>query len=247
MKLTWRQPLALGMAVIAAIVATLPLRWGLVLAGLGQEGFTAADVRGTVWRGSLVNVRVQGITLGDVQLSLSPAALLRLQPAYRFTTASASGQLRMGRVSGIDAAQGQLGLPAVGSLGGVALGLQLDRATVLFEGNACQRAGGAMELQLTPPAGLKLEPLVLAGALSCSGKQAAAELTESAEGPIPGLSARVEIDRSGRWQVQFLAPANNTQATLLLESLGFASDGTRWSRQLQGQLFAGPQPGTASD
>ena len=72
---TGRRALFLAMFALA-MLAFLPMRLALGFAGLDAQGFSAREVRGSLWSGRLVEARFGDIALGDLDAGVSPLALL---------------------------------------------------------------------------------------------------------------------------------------------------------------------------
>ncbi|MDQ2891559.1 MAG: type II secretion system protein N, partial [Pseudomonadota bacterium] len=58
------------------LVGFLPMRLALGWAGLGEEGFTARRVSGSIWDGAIQDARFGEVALGSLKASISPLSLL---------------------------------------------------------------------------------------------------------------------------------------------------------------------------
>jgi general secretion pathway protein N len=188
-----------------AIIAQFPLR----LAGLDRVGVTARAARGTVWQGQLDDASLRGMPLGDVQVGLSPAALLTGGLRLDFAGARLKGAL-VRRAGG-------LGLAGVaGSVGPLQIGglpidaLTFDTVDIGFAERRCVTASGSVRLQ--PAAGLGVGDS-LVGAPRCDGTAVVLPLA-SASGK-ERLELRVEADRRYRATLA-LDDASVAQRPLLL-------------------------------
>lgn len=74
---------------VGSMVAAAPLPPLLQLAGLQARGFAYERAAGSVWRGEIAGLRVGPERLGDVRLTLEPAALLRGRVRAQFEAAGA--------------------------------------------------------------------------------------------------------------------------------------------------------------
>jgi general secretion pathway protein N len=65
-----------GALMLIALIVFLPMRLVLGWIGLGDQGFTARTVSGSVWDGRLNEARFGDLALGSLDARLSPFALL---------------------------------------------------------------------------------------------------------------------------------------------------------------------------
>jgi general secretion pathway protein N len=143
---------ALVLAVLGLGVALLPLRLVLMLGG----GLAAAGVQGSVWQGRLDDAQWGGMALGDLEVALSPASVLRLAPEMRLDGPQLSGALRLGGAPGVVGVQGRA-QPLTPGLAA----WQLEGLTLRFGRDGCEEAGGRVTLRMGGD--------VLAGVPRCAG------------------------------------------------------------------------------
>lgn len=71
-------------ALLALLIALLPLRLAADWLGLGERGFAAREARGSIWSGKLVDTRIAGLALGDLRTDLNVAPLLLMRARVDF-------------------------------------------------------------------------------------------------------------------------------------------------------------------
>ena len=207
----------------AVIAATFPMRLALTLAGAERSGLSAREVRGSVWAGELVEARLGGLALGNVEASLSPLALLGGDVELAFARADArlgdlSGRLHgsaprgVSDLSGSSSLSGGLGLMPVDSL-------RFEGAEVRFDdGGRCVAAGGRVQLTVRASiAGLDLSR-GLSGPLRCvEGRAQAALVSQSGMERLT-----LSFDGSGAYRAAFAIDVNRDPAmAAMLSTLGF--------------------------
>jgi len=79
-------------AAICAAIAFTPLGFVLERSGLAQMGAGWAQSEGTLMRGRISGLHVQGQMVGDVSLKLRPMSLLRFSPTYDVQWGGAGGR-----------------------------------------------------------------------------------------------------------------------------------------------------------
>lgn len=158
----------LALLVLAALVALFPMRVAMDLIGLDRAGFTAREVRGSVWNASLSEAQFGGAALGDVDASLSPLPLLLGRAQVNLSNATGlNGRVTIARRS-VEADIDQALLEGFPALGAVSIGaLRLSGVAVKFVDGQCVEAGGNVSALVTLP---------------------------WAEGAIPPLDARIRCD-----------------------------------------------------
>ena len=149
-------------ALLIALVALAPL--SLVWGGRGAAlGLTAAEVRGTIWSGRLVQARLGAVPLGDVQLRANPLGLLLGQGWFSVRGGSLSARLVLGRgetrVLGLSGAASLVLLAPASGLDGR---LEARGVNLTFGPEGCKAAQGPVvvgeiTLQGQTSPGLQLE------------------------------------------------------------------------------------------
>lgn len=222
-----------------ALLAWLPLRLVLPREGLP---FSALDVEGPVWAGTLRQVQWQGIAFGDVTVRPRLWALVRGERQVHLQATQLQLLLVDGAQHGIRDAQGQLLLRQPAGMALIDLALELQQVDLLFDATGCVQAAGRVGLQVLASGAGELPglpPLRLSGQPRCVGDTAVLTLL-----PDPALPAGVQADvqlqlwRDGRWQLQSrVDPEQDAVLGVGLQLLGFAATPERTLLRVdQGQL-----------
>lgn len=205
-----RRGLALGLGLVAGLVAFAPARMLLPAPPLA-----AAAVHGSLWHMELAGAALGRLALGDMDLALQPAALLkgRLQWA---ASGAITGQLwRSVGAAGVSGASGRLG----GSpLPGLPLaGVTLADATARFDGSGrCTEAGGQVTIELALPLAGQRQ---LAGAPRCNGSALLL--------PLASSDGRLRLDfalNQGRWTARMAVSGAGVGEAAALVAAGFRSE-----------------------
>lgn len=208
---------------VVLIIATFPMRVALSLAGAGNAGFAAREIRGSVWSGTLVDARLGALPLGTVRASLSPLALLGGDTELSFARTDEllgplSGQLHgsnprgMSDVNGVTSLSGGLGIVPIDTI-------RFEGASLRFDGTGkCVEAAGRLQLMVNAPiAGLDLSR-GLSGPLTCANGRAQAALASQSGMERLTLS----FDGRGAYRAQFAINVDRDPAmATALAVLGF--------------------------
>lgn len=195
-----------------ALLAWLPLRLVLPREGLP---FSALDVEGPVWAGTLRQVQWQGIAFGDVMVRPRIWPLLRGQRQVHLQAPQLQLLLVDGAQHGIGDAQGQLLLRQPAGIALIDLAVELQQVDLLFDATGCVQAGGRVGLQLLASGAGELPglpPLRLSGQPRCVDDSAVLSLLPDA--PLPAgvqADAQLQVWRDGRWQLQSRIDPGRTQ------------------------------------
>lgn len=230
-RLSGRSKLVLAAIFLIALIAAFSLRLALGLADPGGRGITAREVEGTIWDGTIGDLRVGALPLGDVAANLRPLPLLigrrevhveRLagtglaptgSPAeFSANAAGGEGWLSLSKV------QGQVPIgDALGSIPATALGFN-DFHAELSDGR-CVGAGGQVSLILAPFSELMPGAVALSGTARCSKDALYVPMT----GPtgLEHLFLRLEPD--GRWRADLVLTGLPVEVTAPLLEAGFAA------------------------
>lgn len=217
----WTIVAALLAAVL--IIATFPMRVALSLAGAGDAGIAAREIRGSVWSGTLIDARLGALPLGTVRASLSPLALLGGDTELSFARTdellgALSGRLHgdsprgMSDVNGVTSLSGGLGMVPVDTI-------RFEGVSVRFDGaGKCVEAAGRLQLMVSAPiAGLDLAR-GLSGPLTCRDGRAQAALASQSGMERLTLS----FDGQGAYRAQFAINVDRDPAmAAALAVLGF--------------------------
>lgn len=221
--MTRRIAIVAALLALLLIIATLPMRVALGLAGAADAGLSARSVSGTIWSGTLVDARWRGAALGTLDAGLDPLALLR--GAVRLDVMRNSpllgdlrGTLALSGARGVTDMNGTVSLGA--SLAGVPLDtLRLEQAEARFDAaGRCAAASGRVQLSIALPVpGLDLAS-GLGGPLRCRGGRAEAALASQSGMERLTLS----VDGTGRYRARLAIAAGSDPAVAgLLRAAGF--------------------------
>ncbi|RIA45573.1 type II secretion system protein N (GspN) [Hephaestia caeni] len=160
-----------------ALVALLPLRLAVGWVASDARGLSARGVHGSIWDGTIEQMRVGALPLGTLDAALSPLPLLlgrvRLNLARPANGASAlHGTITIGhdRV-GVDHLTASL--PTAGLLAPLPIGaLDVDDASVRFVRGRCDHAEGRVRARLDGALPGVARAQGLTGSIRCDGTRA---------------------------------------------------------------------------
>jgi len=235
--LSRRAKIGLVLFALFAIVLLLPLRVALGVAGLGDKGVTAAQVRGILWRGRLEGLMLGPVSLGNVDAAVSPVQLfvgrIRLdlwrkagQPDD-FEGAFSAGFNQWG----IDDVTG--GVPLAGAVAPLPIStMEFEDVTVHFAGDTCSKAEGRVRARITGQyAGLNLSQ-GLGGEARCDG--AALLLPLVSQTGMEQLNLR--LWRDGRYTAQLIVKGASGANAAALAGAGLTQRGQDYVLNLEGRM-----------
>lgn len=216
MRLFW-----LAGAFVFSAVLLLPLR--AVLA-LGNGGFAARQVSGSLWSGQLADAAWRGVPLGDLAVGLAPLSLLTGAPRLDFAGPTLTGTAMAEGVTGLSGTvdgSGQTPLP----IGRV----ELLSLSIRFAGRICDTASGGVTVTATGPAAT-----ALGGTLQGLARCEAGTLLL----PLASATAllQLRIDGNGGWQAVISATSVDETARTGMLAAGFVPTPQGLSRTLEGHL-----------
>ena len=179
MKVRWLVWTA-GIALLA-LIGLIPLRQAFAWSDLGQIGFSARQVGGTIWYGRIGDLHLRSQPVGTVEVTVDPLALLFGTINMEFNRLDSpegplTGNLVAGLSRGIRSTSGRI---AVGEMfAPVPVGaLELSDVTVLFRNGECAEASGRITpIIAVPLPGVRLDS-GLSGAIECDGERAHVDMT----------------------------------------------------------------------
>lgn len=186
--------LAFAGLIVAALLAFLPLRLAVGLAGIGDSALAARSASGTVWQGRLADARLGDLGLGTLDLSLRPWPLLLARTQFDVARPHAMplrGQVELsGGTRGVRSLTGQF---AGASLAGLPFsGLSADALTVVFAGDRCVEANGRVRLLWSGGTAPVASEQALSGVVRCDNGALLLPLT--ADSGIERLMVRITGD-----------------------------------------------------
>lgn len=232
-----REILAFAAMLAIALIAFLPLRVALGVAGI--DGLSAREVVGPVWWGGLGEARVGKVAVGDVSAGVAPLPLLlgraRIDVAGRERSANASlrGALTLsGKSGGMDKVTAHLAVD--GAFAPLPVdAVDLDGVTVRFRDGACRRASGRVTATLataTMPA-LSL-PQKMRGDARCAGGALEIPLASAAGSESILLSIRLD----GHYRALLTIRPGDAQSAAALTGSGFQKVGDGYRLAVTGSF-----------
>lgn len=220
----------LALFLAAGLAATFPLALALRWSGIGGQGFSARGAEGSIWSGTVRGAALGAARLGDLDMSLSPLALLSGSAVFAFAPAGDAAAGPRGRIAA-SASRFSLGdvtaaLPAIRVLPAFErdIALTLVNVDVRFEDGRCASAAGEVSASL-PVSDLIPESgnPALAGAPVCDGERLLLPLTgRTAAGDV---SLFIRVDGKGAYEYDLGLSAADPAVRARLAMAGLAADG----------------------
>lgn len=217
-------------------VGTIPLGLVLSLTHAERTGLAARDVSGSIWSGTLKDMRLRGVRLGDTDVGFEPFALAAGMRRLHLRSERGEATIVGGRMQGMDHAGMTVGLGELG-LGELGLALpfegvvRLQDVSLLYESGSCSQAAGHIATDLLRLTGNGPE---LAGELACDGDSAVARLSGKA-GEV-GIGMTVRIDAGGHYRSELRAGGADPALSGALLLAGFVQSGDALVRIDEGML-----------
>jgi len=213
-------PVALfGGLMLLALLAFLPLRLVLGAVGLGEQGFSARTVTGSVWDGRLNEARFGDLALGSLDASLSPFALLlgRARVVVDGDPGLIHGAITVSRHGqGIDDMTATL--PTGGAFAPLPVNqLSLEGVTVHFVDAVCDKAEGRVRARLIGEAAGVPLPTEVSGVARCDGGALLLPLASQAGTE----SIELRITGAGRYTAALRIAPGDPAAAQRLAAAGF--------------------------
>ncbi|MBX9796317.1 type II secretion system protein N [Sphingomonas sp.] len=227
-----RLVLALVALLLAALVATLPMRLALGLAGVERGGLAIGSVEGSIWGATLTDIRYGPVALGDARAALSPWRLMVGEARLALRASGADLALVNGLWGrGLDAPAATLSTGALFAPLPVRQ-LELVGLSVRFAGGRCARATGQVSARVDGEiAGIAL-PQALSGTARCS--DGALLLPLASAGGQEKLT--LTIARDGTFRAVLDLQPGDGQAAARLAGAGFQSIGSGYRLSAQGRF-----------
>ena len=228
---TGRRALFLAMFALA-MLAFLPMRLALGFAGLDAQGFSAREVRGSLWSGRLVEARFGDIALGDLDAGVSPLALrIALQGESADPAQRLAGVVEIARHrAAIIGARGAL-TPGNAFAPLPVTALDLDDVTVRFVDGACDAADGRVRATITGSWLGQPLPGSVSGSARCD---AGALLLPLSSGAGEGVALRLWPD--GRYRAELSLVPSDPVVAGRLDAAGFVTRGATRMLAVEGRF-----------
>lgn len=229
----------IALVLVVALLVLLPLRIVFDMSGLGNRGVSARTIEGSVWSGTIRDLRLGRLSLGDMDASLSPAALLGGetvlamtrasdlpgQPPLAFDLARSGDSIAMRNASG-DIATADLFAPLP------LRSVTLDGANIAFVGRRCSTASGAVRVNIEQSLfGITLQR-GLSGTLRCDG----GDLLIPLRGQSGLEQMDIRITGAGRYTADFTLGGLAGGTGAALSVLGFRQQGDAMAIRINGRF-----------
>ncbi len=220
------------------LVGFLPMRLALGWAGLGEEGFTARRVSGSIWDGTIQDARFGEVALGSLKASISPLSRLigRARVAIDARARGVEGALHGALISsrtrrGVDQLSGVL--PTGRAFAPLPVTqLTLDAVTVSFLGDKCVDAEGRVIAALGGDvAGIQL-PAEVSGNARCDGGALLLPLASQSGNETITL----RVTGAGTYSAALALVPGDPAAAQTLTALGFVASGSGYQLSVEGRF-----------
>lgn len=211
-------------ALAAMLLVFFPMRLAVPSDALGTFGFSAREVRGSVWAGRFVDTRLGDEMVGDLRASLSPLSLLKGEARFAFRDESDSRRIDLVssfRGSGVENVD--LAVPVRKMFAPLPVeSLQLEGVTARFSDGACVEATGRAHASVgqTVFAGVPL-PQALSGNLRCDGDALSVPL--QSQSGMERLTLKIRGDAT--YRLSFAIPEASPALGAALLGVGFKQVG----------------------
>lgn len=213
---------------VVGLVALIPLR--SAVAPLVDQGFTARQVAGTIWYGRIGELTFGTRRLGTFEVAFDPLALLTGAVKMKFQRLGdphgvLDGTLVSGGRRGLGETTGRIGV--AGLFGALPIdAIEFDKVTLLFRGQECASASGAVTMVLAAPIP-GVDGVTLRGSLRCENRRVRFTLA------TPSGAGRIDfyVRSGGDYRAWLHVRAVPPDQAALLGAAGFtpSSDGLTMS------------------
>jgi general secretion pathway protein N len=227
-RLATRPAVLWGALFAMALLAFVPLRLALGLIGVGEQGFAAREVRGSVWAGRLVEARFGALALGDLDARLALWPLVVGRARIELDGAAGrpdrlEGAVTVGRhLAGIDDVTATLPAGRLFAPAPVGL-LDLDAVSVRFRDGVCEAADGRVRATLSGALAGLGPGQQLAGTLRCEAGQLLVPLASQAG--TEQVAVRLSGDGTYTARLTLAAPDEATAERLRADGFAPAPEG----------------------
>lgn len=220
---------------IATAVVAAPASLISAFIDFDKRNIAYNGIEGSLWRGTVSSLSVNGVFLGDVGYRMSPLSLLRLSASAEVQAQGGavvgSGRITVGlggRIAladadidvdlGVVAPTGVFGEPAYGV---ARIGLS---HLVLTQSNGCVRAEGTLWTNVldAPAKRFDLSALPMSGDVACQGEALMARL--AGENPEASASITAMMNPDLTYEISATAQSSDTDIASALRFFGFEDD-----------------------
>lgn len=234
-----KRTLLIGLTLAVLLALFLPLRIVFDASGLASRGVSARSIEGSVWSGTIRDLRLGRLSLGDMDARLSPLALLNGEIVLGMTRAGDSADPTplafdlgsSGTMLTLRNATGEV--PASDLLAPLPVrSVALDGVTIGFDGKACSQSSGAVRVNIEQSLfGITLQR-GLSGTLRCDGT----ELLLPLKGQSGLEQMDIRITGDGRYAADFRLDGLSSGMGAALGALGFRPQGDGMAITINGRL-----------
>lgn len=237
-RLRTRPAILFAGLLLIALILFLPMRLALGWAGLGEEGFTARRVSGTIWDGAIHDALFGDVALGSLEASVSPLSLIagRARIAVDGRPGGREDALHGALIAsrtrrGVDQLSGIL--PTGRAFAPLPVTqLTLDAVSVSFIDNRCVEAEGRLTAALGGDvAGVPL-PAQISGNARCDN--GALVLPLASQSGNETLTLRVT--GAGTYNAALALVPGDPTAIARLSALGFIQSGGGYQFSVEGRF-----------
>lgn len=223
-----------GGLMLLALLVFLPMRLVLGWIGLGDQGFSARSVTGSVWDGRLEEARFGDLALGSLDASVSPLALLlgRARVVIDGDPGIVHGALVLSRHGqGVDDLTATL--PTGRAFAPLPVTqLALENVTIRFQDDTCERAEGRVRATLVGEAAGIALPSELSGVARCEGNALLLPLASQSGSE----SIAMRITGGGRYTAALRIVPSDPAAAQRLAATGFVGGADGYRLSIQGSF-----------
>ena len=237
-RLRTRPAILFAGLLLIGLIAFLPMRLALGWAGLGEEGFTAQRVTGSIWDGVIRDAMFGDVALGSLEASVSPLSLIvgRARVAVDGRVTGSDGALHGALVSsrtrrGVDRLSGIL--PTGRAFAPLPVTqLTLDTVSVDFVGDTCTDAEGRVTAALGGDvAGVTLPAQVSGNARCDNGALLLPLASQSGNETIT-----LRVTGAGTYNAALSLVPGDPAAAQKLAALGFVASGSGYRLSVEGRF-----------
>ena len=226
-------------ALIGAALSQVPLGFVLKKLPLGAMGVYWTQSEGTIWKGRMMGVYLNGQPIGDVDLALRPASLILLQPEIEVQWGGAGGRgagvvkldgdaieasdLRVEqRISALESLT-----PELRAIGGI---FRINQGAFRIADSACETATGNVQADTLSLAAAQFgrEFSDLTGSIACNDGAFNIDMSgNSPAGDTIAIDAEATLYGSSR--IEVVANTTDNDIETLLARAGFSRENGVWT------------------
>ncbi len=225
---------------LLAMVALIPMRFGLAWLQLDELGLAARETRGSVWNGAMVETQLGSAELGDVDAGLGFFPLLignaRMALSREVPEGSPNGEFDGAlTVSGADFGIDDMSarLPAADLFAPLPISsLSLQDVTAHFENGLCAEAEGLVRAEFTGASSPIPLPPALSGNARCD--EGVLLLPMISQSGMEQLNLR--IGSTGEYTLEFIVDPGDDARRERLTGAGFQPGANGYAMTMQGRF-----------